>query len=413
MAAGRRARAAWRAPSARRAPSPGDPSPGDPFDVGPYAPLRRAARLPSPVEGAAWRRALAGIAVAWAPLLLLSTLGGVALRPGHPRESFLLDVSAHARYLVALPLLLAAEPWCVPRLAEIARHFAAAGLVAPADRERFRALVASARVMLRRRGVEVLLVAAAYAGTVVLRGILYPRGVPTWVAPDAPAGLSPAGWWRALVSQPLFLLVAAVWMWRLAAWARFLWGVSRLRLRLVSSHPDLAAGLRFAGGSLPAFAPAALALSSALAGTMAEEILFVRGGPGELSRVAAAALGAAAVSLCVFAGPLLVFAGPLWRARTVGTMTYGALAGRVGRRFERRWLRPGPVRRGGRFDESDFSATADLYAVAAGARRVGLLPAGVAEVAPLVLAALLPFVPIAFLVLPVDELLGRLAGLLL
>lgn len=386
-----------------------------PFDAGPYAGLRGAARLPAPADGAAWRRALAGVAVAWAPLLLLSAAEGVALRPGRPRESFLLDVSAHARYLVALPLLLAAEPWCVPRLAAIARHFATAGLVRAADRARFRALLASARGMLRRRGVEVLLVAAAYAGTVALRGILYPRAVPTWVAPEAPAApaaLSLAGWWRALVSQPLFLLVAAAWLWRVAAWTRFLWGVSRLRLRLVPSHPDLAAGLRFVGGSLPAFAPAALALSAALAGTLAEEILFVRTPPRDLAHVGAAALGGAAVSLCVFAGPLLVFTGPLRRARTGGTLVYGALAARVGRRFARRWLRPGRARPGERFDESDFSATADLYAVVANVRQIGFVPAGVAEVAPLVAAALLPFVPIAFLVLPVDELLGRLAGLL-
>ena len=36
-------------------------------------------------------------------------------------------------------------------------------------------------------------------------------------------------------------------------WARFLWGVSRLELRLVSSHPDLAGGLRFLSDSTAAF----------------------------------------------------------------------------------------------------------------------------------------------------------------
>lgn len=395
-----------------RRPAPARPS-ADPFDAGPYARLRAAARLPAPGEGGGGRRALAAFAVAWAPLLLLAAGEGVALRPGHPRESFLLDLSAHARYGVALPLLLAAEPWCVPRLAAIARHFADAGVVAPAGRARFRALVAAARASLRRRGVELLLVAGAYAGTLGLRDLLYPRAVPTWVAPEAPAApaaFSLAGGWRALVSQPLFLLAVAAWLWRLAVWARFLWGVSRLELRLVPAHPDLAAGLRFVGGSLRAFAPVALAFGAALAGTMAEELLVVREAPPALARIGVVAAAAAALALCAFAGPLLAFAGPLRRARMRGILEYGALAGRVGRRLEARWLRPRPPL--GERDEAEFSATADLFAVAANACRMRVVPAGVAEVAPLVGAALLPFVPLVFIVLPPDEVLARLAGLL-
>ena len=46
--------------------------------------------------------------LAWLPLLVLSALEGQALG-GHVAVPFLLDVEAHARFLVALPLLIVAE----------------------------------------------------------------------------------------------------------------------------------------------------------------------------------------------------------------------------------------------------------------------------------------------------------------
>ncbi len=394
---------------------PPGPSHADPFDAGPYARLQAALRLPSPAaREAGWRRALAAAAVAWVPLLLLSAAQGLALGPG-PRESFLLDVPAHVRYLVAIPAFVAAEPWCLPRLALIARHFVRSGLVAGDDRARLDALVASARRRLDHRGMEVVLAVAVYAATVVTSGFLYPLGTPSWVAPGVegtPAALSLAGWWRTLVSHPLFLLLLAAWLWRVAVWWRFLWGVSRLRLRLVPAHPDLAAGLRFVAGSLGAFAPVGLALGTVAAGTLAEGVLRGTRTLWALDHLGAVAAALVAV-LCAFVGPLFAFAGPLRRARLHGTMEYGALAGALGRCFEDRWLRSGKPLRPEALQEPDFSAVTDLYSIAANVRQMSLAPVGLRDLAPLVVATVIPFVPVVLLTIPVDELLARLAKLFL
>lgn len=389
---------AWRA----RAHPADDDGDADPFGAGPYTRLQAALRLPSPASArAAWRRALTAGAVAWLPLLLLALLGGPSAR-----ASFLQDVAAHARYLLAVPLLVAAEPWCLPRLAVIARHFGRAGVVAGEDRACLEALLASARRWAGHRGPEAVLAAVAFAAALGTSGVPFPRGVPLWAGE---AGrLAPAGWWRAGVAQPLFLLLCGMWLWRTAVWTRFLWGVSRLRLRLVPAHPDLAAGLRFLAASLGAFIPVALALGTVAAGTVAGEMM--RGAHPALAHGVALGAGLAA-TLLAFAGPLLAFCEPLRRARLRGAAEYGALASAVGRSFEERWL-------GRRLDPGvlaapDFSAVADLYAVVANVRAMGLLPFGPRDLAPLAAAVLLPFVPLVLLVVPPDELLRRLAHLFL
>ena len=389
---------------------PNPRSPDDPFDAGPYARLPFAPGLwPSSTGPGARRRALFATALAWVPLLVLATAEGLALG-GEPRESFLLDVSAHARYLLGLPLLIVAEPWCVPRLAAIARHFARAGVVVGEDRVRLDVLVGSTRRLLGNRGLQVVLVGAAYAGTLLMTGLLYPRGPSTWIAPAA-GDISLAGVWRTLVSQPLFLSLVGAWLWRAAVWARFLWGVSRLRLRLVPSHPDLAGGLRFVSDSTTAFAPVALAMACPVSGTLARDLLLA--GPERSLSLLALVGTTIAASVCLFAAPLMGFTGPLRRARLRGVLDYGGLAGSLGRRFEERWFHSGR-----RIDDEvlaapDFSATTDLYSIAANVRRMSLVPFGFRDLAVLAVATLLPFLPLVLLRVPLDQVLRGVASLFL
>ena len=60
---------------------------------------------------------------------------------------------------------------------------------------------------------------------------------------------------------------------RLFIWARLLWQVSRLNLRLVPSHPDSCCGLGFLGQISYALGPFLMAHSVLLAGFLANRIL--------------------------------------------------------------------------------------------------------------------------------------------
>src|SRR5829696_3635854 len=104
----------------------GPTSLADPFDAGPYTRAQTALRL----GHGGWssgRRALIMTVVAWVPLAVLAAIEGLLWRPD-PRESLLLDLTAYSRYLIAVPLLVLTEEWCLPRLAAIARQFGSCGI---------------------------------------------------------------------------------------------------------------------------------------------------------------------------------------------------------------------------------------------------------------------------------------------
>jgi hypothetical protein len=383
----------------------------DPFGAGPYRRVLASLGLMKSDGLRVGRRALLLAVIAWVPLVLLSAIEGLALRPD-PRESMLLDIAAHARYLIGLPLLVIAEAVCLPGLAAIARHFRDMGLIPPANRPRYDDLVESTRRLLSSPWTDISILILAYAATLGLAPRLYPESVSTWVAPLSGAGqqLSLAGWWRALVSQPLYLVLIVGWLWRVALWARFLRRVSRLDLQLIPAHPDLAGGLGFVGTSIRAFLMLALALSVPVAGTVAQQILF---GGRSLSDFTYVIAGIVIFEMVLFIGPLLLLGPALLRARTRGIFQYGSLAEALGQQFESRWLGSGSSVTAEALSAPDFSATTDLYSIAANAHGMGLIPLKIVQVVSLVIAVLLPFVPVVLVALPINEILSYAAKLVL
>ena len=412
--AGQRAASSFAAPLLRDG---GDGAPAardgvaSPFDGGPYQ------RLPAPLGGAGTdlrtlrRRALVAIAMTWVPLALLSAMEGLAIRD-NPRESLLLDVSAYSRYLIALPLLIMAEHVALPILTRIVRHFAASGLVSAGDRARFDALVASTRGFMCSRVAGLVIVGLAYATTLRLAEAVYPVGISHWSAPivDGVRTYSLAGWWRLLVSQPLYLVMIGVWVWRSIGWAMFLYRVTRMDLRLVVAHPDHMGGLQFVTVSTFAFPLVAFALSMGIAGNIAERVLF----DGEpVAAFMQQILAALVIVLILFLGPLFTLRGPLKRLRTRGIFAYGELASDLGHRFEARWVRPGRNVPGNALEAPDFSAVTDAYSIIGNVGAIRLIPIDLKWVSPLVLSALVPFVPLLLLAIPLEHLLQFAANFLL
>lgn len=354
-----------------------------------------------------WWRAIALGVLAWLPLVLLAALQEL-WNPAGRLGSVLAEVGLHARYLVAVPLFVLAERFCAPQLGTILANFVHGGLVADADRAAFDRAIASTQARLRSTVAEVVVVILAYCVSMATVLTYTYEQLPAWALSADRTMLSLAGWWHALVSLPLLLALCLGWLWRVVLWAQLLRSVARLKLRLIASHPDRCAGLAFLGQSVRAFSIVGMAVMMVAAGRSAQLVL---GGDATPTQNFYFNIGLAAVLLVVFVAPLLAFTSSLMGAWRHGMLEYGALAARAGHAFEAKWLKADHAD-GEILEQPDSSALTDLYQVVANVGSLHFVPVSLKDLAMLVVAMLIPFVPVVLLAIPVSVIMANLRGLL-
>ncbi len=374
----------------------------DPFGTGPFQSLLHALRVPAGRDAAVGRRALLAVLVAWVPLAILAQVQGLAIGTG--QASFLQDFAAYTRFLVAIPLLVLADAPARKWLTRVLVHFSEARLIPPSRQDEFTSLLHSTRQLLGSRVALLAIVALSYTATLTSAAAWISYGAANWIAVDGDHGraISYAGWWRLLVSQPLFLSLLLTWLWRLLLWLRCLRTIARMDLRIVASHPDKAGGLGFVGQSLRAFPLFAVAFGSTIAGTLANLLTYDNRSTAALTP---AVVGTMLVILLLCAGPLLVFIQPLRQAQDDAELSYGALATSLGSRFEERWLDKAPGLGPDALQVSDFSATTDLYSVVGQVVEMRLIPLAIKDSVPLLIGTVLPFLPIILQQVSLAELL--------
>jgi len=377
------------------------------FDGG--APLRlvRSLGLVKPDQPLVARRALLAVLIGWLPPAVLAA-GYLLISADESAKTFFPDYGFHARFLVAVPALIFAEADCIPRLGKIAGQFADTGLIAGTDTARFHAAVSSTGKLLNSIIDEVVTIVLAYLVVLILAVYISPDLLASWQSPDG-LRLSPAGWWHALVSLPLLLVLLFGWLWRLALWARFLFLVSRLDLQLIAGHPDRVGGLRFVSTSLLGFRLISVALGAIVAGAVANGEMHRGKQPIDFRNLV---IGLLVFLLLLFAGPLTVFLKKLRETKIRGVFEYGALAAAVGTEFEGKWLRQKSVD-GTSLEVPDFSATTDLYSVAANVYAMREVPFTLKDlIGPIVISALFPLLPAALLAIPIKVIIQALTKLL-
>jgi hypothetical protein len=380
------------------------------FEGGPPLKIEHLLRLVKPDDPGITRRALIVALISWGPLLVL-TMFQELVRHNGSLWGFLLDFGAYARFLLAAPIFILAEAWCLPALGRVTRHFLDFGIVRDSDRERFDSVVRATRRLLNSTLAEILTVILAYVAAAALRISVHIPNLPRWsVQPESQGlALSPAGLWQLWVSLPLLFILFFGWMWRQFLWCRLMWRIAHFDLNVVAGHPDRAGGLRFLGTALWGYCPLAFALAVAVAGGLANQIRV----GASLNDFRLLVVAFLLFVLAFFVAPFLVFTPALRRLRNRGTVEYGTLSCAVGHEFEAKWLN-----NGGRNDKSealsapDFSSTTDLYSIVSNVYQIRYLPFGSKEVGELIVFTLLPFVPVVLLSVPVDTLLRDLKQIL-
>jgi hypothetical protein len=371
---------------------------------GPLYQIFRRANLSGSALELLRRRILVIAAIAWVPLLLLSAFAGHV--EGGVSVPFLHDVEAHVRFLIALPLLIGAELLVHVQMRPIVNQFVERGIVVDRELPKFEEAVRST-IRLRNSVVgEVALLVLVYTlGFWVWRHQIA-LDTATWYAiPDGDGTqLTPAGYWYVLVSLPVFQFILLRWYLRFFLWFSFLWRVSRLDLRLVSFHPDRAAGLGFLARSMQAFVPVLIAQGAALAGLFASQILYAEHSLLDYKVEAASFLGFFVV---VTVSPLLVFTPQLARVKRAGLAAFGALASRYAAGFEDKWMRGGAPVDEALLGSADIQSLADLGNSYSVVTEMRLVPFGLKDVVALALAAAAPFIPLLLTVFSLEEIATR------
>ncbi len=401
----------WTSQPGEASTAPPDPQEFSLVLGGPLFQLLRRAHLSDDALMLVRQRIIVITLVVWVPLLVLSAVEGQLLR-GKATIPFLLDLEVQVRFLVALPLLIASELVVHHRLGTVVKVFLERHLIPDTGKARFDAAITSAFRLRNSMIAELLLVVLVYGvGVLIVWRQYMALDTSTWYA--MPVGdrsrLSLAGTWFGYVSLPIFQFLLCRWYFRLFIWIRFLWQVSRIKLRLLPAHPDRLGGLGFLSNTVYAFELLAVAHGAMLAGALANRILFLG---AKLPQFKFEIGSLVLFMLCVIVGPLLVFVPQLAQTRRTGLREYGTLAERYVREFDTKWLRAGAPAEEPLVGSADIQSLADLSNSFEVVATMRLAPVTRGTILQTVVATLAPVVPLALTMMPLEALLKTLLGLL-
>jgi hypothetical protein len=373
---------------------------------GPLFQLYRRTHLSGDALELLRRRILVITLFAWLPLMLLSLLDGHALGGGI-KIPFLYDIEAHVRFLIALPVLIAAEVVVHIRISPLVRRFVERRIVVTEDLPRFNGAINSALRVRNSVVVEMALLILIYTLGLWIWRSQVALGATTWYAmPDAThLHLTGAGYWYAFVSIPIFQFILLRWYMRLVLWFWLLWKFSKLNLRLTAAHPDRAGGIGFLGKSSYAFAPILFAQGAMLAGLIASRVLYEGRGLLSFKMEAAGFIG---FFVLFILGPLVMFTPELARTKRKGAAEYGLLANQYVFGFEEKWMRGGAPETSELLGTADLQSLADLGNSYSVVREMRIVPFGLEDITRLAGATAAPLLPLALTIFSLEELLIRL-----
>lgn len=347
---------------------------------GPFYYLLRRARL---TDAAGKPRALRIAAFAWIPLAV-GTLFDVAV--SGRIDAVATDLSVHARLLVMLPLMIAAENLLEARCATAARHAYEENLAHRASLESIFGHATRFRDAWHPEALLVLLVVAL--GQIFLRSWSGVReGTITFTRA-----------WCFLVALPLVQFVLVRWLWRWAVWSYVLARLARLPLALDALHPDRAAGLKILAGPTEAFSLFLAATMSMISASWWERI---HAGETTLQALMPQFVTFFVVAVAVACGPLVLFSRQLYRARHRDATAYHGLAREYADAFRAKWLGPHTGERV--LGTSDIQSLSDLGNSYRAAEDTRVYPFDLRTIVVLAVGTVVPMVPLLLATAPVLE----------
>lgn len=358
-----------------------------------------------------WRRVLVAISLTWIPLLILTVIDGVAYGSG-VKVAFLHDIAVHARFLVAVPIFIAAEPYVQKLIADRSVSFLTRGIIREQDLPRFREAIERSHAIRNSWYLEFGVLAIVFSvGFLFWRDQIALDAV-TWYANPSDAGLNltRAGYWYVVVCLPLVQFLGVRWYTRFFIWFWFLKQVSKLDLNLIPSHPDRSGGLGFLGKATYAFGPILFAQGAMLSGTIANAVIY---DGQELMNFRLDGVLFIVFFVTAVLSPLCVFVPDLVRTKRRGLSEFGALASRYTGAFEEKWIKGNNPEKEPLLGSGDIQSLADLGNSYAVVKEMNMAPFVYQDVLRLAAAAAAPLLPLALLVFSPEQLLEKIFNFVL
>lgn len=345
-------------------------------------------------------------AVTWLPLLMLSILEGNFINP-NLEVAFLDHIQGHVRFLVALPLLIGVEPYVRFQLGHAMQRFVDRQIIRDEDIAKFEKFIDQAHRLRNSVTLELIILALVYTVGVWLWTSRSPVGSYKWFASptETSFNFTYAGLWFFLVSMPVFQFILVRWYARFLLLFWLLWQTSRLKLNLLATHPDRAAGLGFLGRVTYAFTPILIAQGALLSGLIASE-LFHYG--GNLTSFLVEIVGYVSFFVIAVLLPLCVFIPKQMRAKRKGLALYGILASQYVEEFHEKWIGKNNPNDEPLLGSSDIQSLADLGNSYDVVQEMNLAPFTYRDVVRLTAATAAPLIPLLFFVFSPAELLRKI-----
>jgi hypothetical protein len=332
-------------------------------------------------------------------LSLWLSLVATAFVTGNGSRAFQLSsIATHLRLLIVIPLMFVCETWLDPRVAGWVRTAIRSGLVPQSELATVNRLLRRLK-RLRNSWWPDVLSAIASLPIIALGTSLFPFGA------DLPSAIFDVGLWLSLAvvaNLTVFRFLVFRWAWRLSLWWWFLWRLSGLKLHLIPSHPDRAAGL----GGLEIvqfqFAPLVAGISVLLASTNAEALAR---GLVPVSIIYQSAGVAVVVGVLIAVLPLALFTPDLIECRARGFDDYMSLASRYVTRFHEKWIVN--QTNDDLLGSADIQSLADLSNSVGVVREMRMIPASVRLIVQIALVAFVPMIPLSLFKQSITELLQK------
>lgn len=378
---------------------------------GPFFQLLRKAHLSGNALELIKQRTVIIALLAWLPLFILSVIKGQAWGEG-TNLPFIEDFEVHIRFLIAVPLMIVAELLVHQRMRMVVVQFEERHLIPEPSLAHFHKAIGAALRLRNSIFAELFIIVLIY---VIGYNVVWERSMAVettaWFSePSVGKGeLSLAGIWFRYVSLPLFQFLLLRWYYRIFIWARFLFQVSRIKLRLVPTHPDYVGGLGFLSNVVFAFIPLAVAHGAVIGGMISNHI-FHEGATLLDFKISIIVIVVIVLLLVVL--PLFFFSAQLNDTWRMGCIEYGKLASRYTQAFDVRWIRENSNPENVMANTADIQGLADMANSYSIVEKMQSIPIKRNDIIMLTLATIAPILPLVLTMMPLSELIKILSGVL-